>query len=292
MTSLLEPFEARLDSPLAAGERESAAAALAELYRRGRASWPAVALAEAELAECVADRVRGAGRVAEEIAGLPADDLYLACACAAGDAAAIAAFEDRYFGGARDALRRMGRDGAAIDDILQRLRERLFVARGADPPRIRALAGGGDLGALVRIAAVRLAFNDQRDDHRAPGDPEALLAELALGADPEAVLVAERSRVEVERAFADTLAGLPPRDRTLLRLHLLHDLSIDEIGATFDVHRSTAARWLARIRGDLEEGTLRLLQERLRADADELASLIRLVRSRLDISFSRILATR
>jgi RNA polymerase sigma-70 factor (ECF subfamily) len=185
----------------------------------------------------------------------------------------------------------MGRDDAAADDILQRLRERLFVAAPGEPARIRALAGGGDLGALVRIAAVRLALNAHRDDHRDGGDPEPLLAQLAFGSDPEGELVVERTRAEVERAFTEALAALAPRDRTLLRLHLVHDLSIDEIGATFRVHRSTAARWLARIRSELEDGTLKRLQDRLQAGDTEVASLIRLVRSRLDVSFSRILAS-
>lgn len=288
---LLAPFEGRLGTEVPGAERSSVAAALGELCRHGHAAWPELAVRDADLCECAADRVRGAVRIADEIAALPAADLALACACAAGDAAAIARFEDRYFRGARDALRRMGHDDAAADDFLQRLRERLFVAPPGEPARVRALAGGGDLGALVRIAAVRLSLNAKRDDHRAGGDPEPLLMQLALGTDPEAELVAERTRADVEGAFSDALAALAPRDRTLLRLHLVHDLSIDEIGATFRVHRSTAARWLARIRSELEDGTMRRLRDRLAADSDEVASLLRLVRSRLEVSFSRILAT-
>jgi RNA polymerase sigma-70 factor (ECF subfamily) len=289
---LLDAFEARLGTEVPPAERGQVAASLAELVRRGRAAWPELAVAERDVCETAADRIRGAVRIADELDALPAADLHLATACAAGNPTAIERFEDRYFRAARDALRRMGRDAAAADDILQRVRERLFVAAPGEAPRIRTLAGGGDLGALVRIAAVRLALNAQRDDHRDGGDPEPLLAQLALGSDPEAEVIAEHTRAEVERAFTDALATLAPRDRTLLRLHLVHDLSIDEIGATFRVHRSTAARWLARIRSELEDGTLSRLQDRLGAGDTEAASLIRLVRSRLDVSFSRILASR
>jgi RNA polymerase sigma-70 factor (ECF subfamily) len=287
---LLDSFTARLAVELP-GDHATVASALADLYARGRVSWPGLEVGEATFGACVAARIRNPGEIAAQIAGLPADDVYLASACAAGESAAIARFEDRYFPGARDALRRMARDPSDIDDILQRVRQRLFVCPPGDVPGVCALVGGGDLGALVRIAAVRLALNAQRDDRRTPGDPEPLLAQLALDLDPRDELVSVQARRLVEDALTEALAGLAPRDRTLLKLHLVHGLTIDELGATFHVHRSTAARWIARIREDLEAATLERLGHRLAASQDDLASLVRLVRDRLEISFSRLLAT-
>ncbi|MDC0671954.1 sigma factor-like helix-turn-helix DNA-binding protein [Nannocystis radixulma] len=290
MASLLEALEARLDGPLPADERPRVAAVLADLLRRGRLAWPGLAVTDEAFAACVAVRVRGSARLLDALSALPADDLVLVTACAHGDAGAIEMFEERYFRPAREALRRMRCDAAVIDDLLQRLRERLFVAPGGELPRICGLVGGGDLGALVRIAAVRLGLNAARDDRRSDDDPESLLERLAIDLDPEAELIAAHARSALARAFTDTLAALTARDRTVLRLHLVHGLAIDEIGATFRVHRSTAARWLAKIRSDLEEGTLKLLRERLDLSEGEAASLARLLQSRLEISFSRVLA--
>jgi RNA polymerase sigma-70 factor (ECF subfamily) len=263
---------------------------LADLLRRGRLAWPELAVTDEAFAASVAVRVRDAARLLDQLAALPADDLLLVAACAHGDGAAIQRFEERYFRAAHESLRRMRLDAAVLDDLLQRLRERLFVAPAGQLPRICALVGGGDLGALVRIAAVRLALNAARDDRRSDDDPEPLLARLAIDLDPEAALFTAHARSTLARAFTDTLAALTARDRTVLRLHLVHGLAIDEIGATFRVHRSTAARWLAKIRGDLEEGALKLLRERLDLGEREAASLARLLQSRLEISFSRVLA--
>ena len=67
---------------------------------------------------------------------------------------------------------------------------------------------------------------------------------------------------------------------------------VDELGALLGVHRATAARWVAEAREAVFDQTRRVLRERFGvADAD-LKSLIQLVRSRLDVSIERALATR
>src|SRR5262245_60541622 len=66
----LAPFEARLGTEVPGPERGSVAAALADLCRHGRAAWPELAVRDADLCECAADRVRGAVRIADEIAAL------------------------------------------------------------------------------------------------------------------------------------------------------------------------------------------------------------------------------
>jgi len=76
----------------------------------------------------------------------------------------------------------------------------------------------------------------------------------------------------------------------VLRLHLLDGLNIDRIGQLHDVHRATAARWLASAREALAKDTQRILQARLQVSRSEFESLLRLVRSDLDVSLCRILA--
>jgi RNA polymerase sigma-70 factor (ECF subfamily) len=74
-------------------------------------------------------------------------------------------------------------------------------------------------------------------------------------------------------------------------MHLVHQLSIDEIGRTYDVHRATAARWLTAVRDRLQDETRRRLRERLKVDDRELDSLFRVVESQLAVSFRRVLVT-
>ncbi|CAN5912958.1 hypothetical protein BH11MYX2_BH11MYX2_25480 [soil metagenome] len=290
LSTLLETFEAALGEPVDEIQRVALAAALHDILQRGRDAWPTVT--DAALLRCIAERVRGAAHLTDAVASLPPADVALASAISTGDAAGIARFEEQYFPAAREALRRMGRDADTINELLQRLRERLFVARPGTLPRICALVGGGDLGSLIRLSAVRLGLNAVRDDRRISGDPQPLLEQLARDFDPITELVSASARDTVRAAFTAALEALSPRERTLLRLHLLHDLSIDEIGAAFSVHRSTAARWLAQVRGDLEDATRARLHEAWKLGDDELSSVLRLVHGQLDISFSRVLATK
>jgi RNA polymerase sigma-70 factor (ECF subfamily) len=67
-------------------------------------------------------------------------------------------------------------------------------------------------------------------------------------------------------------------------MHYLDGATIDEIAAVYEVHRSSAARWIAESRAAILEHTRRLLQERLKGTASEIESILRLVDSRLDIS--------
>jgi RNA polymerase sigma-70 factor (ECF subfamily) len=253
-----------------------------------RAAWPGISVPDPDIAALLGSRVTSPDE--SEIAKLPAADLYLAAACARGDAAALRAFEGRTFPGARAVLARMGLDQDEMDEVLQIVRERLFVAAPGQAPRILSAAGHGDLGGLVRVAAIRTALNLRRRDQRLDrsGD-EAILAALAPDADPELALLQERHRAAVKRAVEDALAALEPRERNVLRLHLLHGLSIDDIGKHYQVHRATAARWLATVRDRLDREARRLLRERLDLTRPEVDSLLGIVDSRLHVSFGRIL---
>jgi len=73
---------------------------------------------------------------------------------------------------------------------------------------------------------------------------------------------------------------------------VVHDMSIDEIGAAFGVHRATAARWLNRARTALVAATHKRLAARLEIPVEQIDSVIRLVSSQLDASVIRYLRER
>lgn len=266
---------------------------ITRIWERGRRVWPRVGLTRELLAVFVAERYSTEGAAALEVPPERDEDLYLACACAAGDAAAVAAFDRRHAGDVEAALAGMALPSDLRDEVKQRLREKLFVAVPGDTPRIASYAGRGPLGGWVRAVAVRLAIDLLRGE-RADEVPaeEALLDALADDdADPEAEILKERYREEVNCGFADAFAALSPRQRNLLRQHFVHGLNIDQIGAMYGVHRVTAFRWIARARHDLLVAARGAVAARIGGPPGESESMLRLLRSRLHVSLDRLLRT-
>jgi RNA polymerase sigma-70 factor (ECF subfamily) len=64
-------------------------------------------------------------------------------------------------------------------------------------------------------------------------------------------------------------------------------LSISDIGAIYQVHRATAARWLSKARATLIDLTKEQLAILLSVEPGETDSILRLVQSQLDVSLER-----
>jgi RNA polymerase sigma-70 factor (ECF subfamily) len=217
---------------------------------------------------------------------LHVDDLYLACALSHGDAAAMRVFEKEYVSDLRAAIASVDRSGIQRDDILQLVRARLFVADELHPPRIADYTGRGRLFSWLRVVVVREAISAVRKPKR-----EALVEEVPEAAveDFEVGVWKGMYQREFKQAFSTAVSELTPRERNLLRLHLIDQLSIDEIGASHQTHRTTAARWLRDIRAKLAARTRDLLTSSLELSGADLDSVMHLVRSRLELSVSRLL---
>ncbi len=216
--------------------------------------------------------------------------LALALGCAKGERVAMDAFERRYFDAARRAA--AGIVGAIdAEEVLQQLRERLFVPAGDAKARVVQAVGRGDMAKFVRVAAIRLALNARRDDERRRQRDHAGGDALAYGTaldDPE-LRFAKASVIEVVKAsFEEAVASLTARERNLLRHHLVDHLSIDQLAARYGVHRATAARWLAAARTEVAERTRELVRARVGEQASA-RELVELVDSRLNLSITRVL---
>lgn len=75
----------------------------------------------------------------------------------------------------------------------------------------------------------------------------------------------------------------------MLRYNVLKGLNIAEIGAIYQVHRATVARWIAHARELLLQSTRERLTQRLHAADHELDSILRLIESQMDVSLRRCL---
>jgi RNA polymerase sigma-70 factor, ECF subfamily len=263
----------------------------------GRAAWPELRLEPTTFIAFVGKRLQhdpGEGDsdvvdAEDALEGLRPADLYLACACACGDASAVALFDARYMNEVVIALSRMRLSAAQVDEVKQLVRQRLFVAAASEPGKIAEYSGRGDLRRWVRTVALRTCLNLLRKGKAEVlvGDDQVLANLAVAGDDPELAYMKQRYRGDFKQAFVDTLAALSARDQTLLRYHHVDSLNIDEIGAIYRVHRVTAYRWLEKAREALVIGIQQRLKERLRLDQGELDSVLRLIRSQLHLSLVR-----
>src|SRR5262249_15944276 len=102
--------------------------------------------------------------------------------------------------------------------------------------------------------------------------------------DPELEFLRRHFSEEFKAAVVESLSVLAGADRSLLRRHLVEDLSAEEIGALLGVHRATAARRLARVRKSLAKRIHARLSARLGIGLAEAEELRRLVAGKLELS--------
>lgn len=250
------------------------------LAARGRLRWPALTLPDEEFVGYVRERCPAG----TEVSRLAVEDLYLAFGCARGDAAAVALFEREFLPAVERVLARRERDPMLVDETKQRLRTRVLVAPPGGRPRIAEYQGQGSLASWLRVVALREHIEALRairggvplDEEELPAPATLLSPELA--ADEARLLPAFR------QAFHRALEALPPRDRTLLRLHYIDGLSLDPIGALYRVNKGTVSRWLAAIRARLQDEVLAQLQRASGVSPEETRSLLRALQSRIELS--------
>jgi RNA polymerase sigma-70 factor (ECF subfamily) len=215
-------------------------------------------------------------------------DLYLACACAGGDSAAIRAFEKAFGADAEAAFARHHGRGVSSRDLRQLLRDRLFAP---PEPKITAYAGRGSLRSWLRITLVRMRIDAERRRAARPEEPQLDAGVMAPDSalDPELLHMKRHYREAFVAALEAALASLAPRDRNLLRLKLRDDLGTGQIAAAYGVHRATAKRWLADVRQRLLTATRAEMRTRLDANTAEVESALRMLDSQLDVSVGRML---
>ncbi len=260
--------------------------ALDDAVAAGRAAWPDVVIDRGALERQLARALEGAP------GGLRLADLFLACASLSGDAAALRALDGMIRGAAARAAGELGQGSWLADEIAMTMRERLLVADGEAEGRLSSYLGHGPLERWLAVAAARTGLNALRARRRERAFDDSRLAAIpSPDTDPELDLLRRRHRAAFEQAIRDAFAGLESaRDRNLLRLYYFDRLGLDRLAQMYNVHGSTVSRWLAAVRQNVFEETLRLLVERLGLPESELASMLRLLQSDLDLTLSRLLA--
>jgi RNA polymerase sigma-70 factor (ECF subfamily) len=218
----------------------------------------------------------------KELEALHAADLFLAWACARAQPAALRKLDALLVPLTTAVLRRRHYPPDTIDEVTQQVRGRLLVD-ASGRPKVLEYSGRGELTSWLGAVVLRTALNVRRGQPAVAGDEWALV-DLLGQTHPEMAYLKEKYLQDFRAALAEAAATLSPRDRMLLRQFAIDGLSAAELGALHGVHRVTAFRWLGEARRALAEAVREALGRRLKLNPDEISSIIRLVRSRLDLS--------
>jgi RNA polymerase sigma-70 factor (ECF subfamily) len=269
----LRRVSGRLPSP----ERDALAGWLAARWVEARRLWTSEVLGEATFLDHLLGKLSAGGKwptdPAEAADRLRLPELYLACACAHGDAGAMARFEELYFSEVDAAYRRFDALPISRDEAKQRMREKLFLA---SPPALLGYAGHGDLKGWLRAATLHALLNAAtRETREQPTDDRFFDAVIDAGASAEAAYLKRACRSEFEGAFRAAMERMNDRQRALLRYAFTDGMNVDQIGAAFRVHRATAARWVAQARTQLVDETRAELVARLQISQGDAESIMR-----------------
>lgn len=259
------------------------------LWESGRAAWPGVILPASRFIRHLAARLPEGELVPDCLATVHAADLYLACACLDRVPAALVAFEHKLLVLVPRYIGRIDSAPVFVDEVCQRLREKLFVAAQDAAPKIADYSGWGPLAIWLRVVACRIALSLKRQRSDVPLDDAPIEQAPARRNDVELDYLRDRYKDEFRAALREAIAALPSDRRDVLRLYFISGLSLEKIGAHFRVHQSTVTRWIAAARSAILLTTRRLIGERLHLSPTEFDSLAGLLRSELDLSLSRLL---
>lgn len=274
-------------------ERAQAAGLLAPVvvaaWQRARAAHPAIGVTAIELFAFAGERIRD-GEPGPELERRHVADLYLACGCARGDAAALAILEQQTLPVVERGLGGFKLSSDARRELVQVLRERMLVANDG-PPGIAQYDGRAPLAIWLRVCAARMGIRQRDRDRRVADLEERQLEQLAPGVpNPELTYLRRLYGDQFQAAFREAVATLEPRERNLLRHSVIDELGIDQIAAIYHVHRATAARQLNQARATLVAATRECMRVALRVSETELESILRVIMSMADVTLRQILA--
>lgn len=249
------------------------------LWLTARDQWPTIAVDEADYRAFLAHKAEG-----RDLAEVASNDLYLTCACEAGDSAAIALFEQTFFGEI-EALLRKHRRADLRDELQQQLRVKLFVARDGGATAIAAYAGRGPLRRWFRMVAARTMLNMMtRGPSETPVADDFLADMLGGDRDPELEYIKQSYRREFKRAFTTCLSGMDEQQQSLLRAAFRDGVTVDAMATIHNVHRATVARWVVKAHRNLVKCIRARLMTELGMSPSELESMFNLIFSRMELT--------
>ncbi|MCU0697275.1 MAG: sigma-70 family RNA polymerase sigma factor [Myxococcaceae bacterium] len=227
-----------------------------------RRRWPTITVDASGFGALVAAHLPQA---AQGLGAIHLEDLALVWACLEGQKPAHDVFVTTFDAAVRQVALRGGVDA---DELSSRVFQKLLVRDGDKAPSLGRYAGLGPLKSFVLVSAMRLLVDLRRGARPQDSsvDDEAwveLATTVAVDEQgPSARCDWAQLKPHLATALEEAIAALPVRQRNVLRLHYVEDVSAEAIARMYGVHRATTTRWLT----DAREQVFAHVQQRLRLE--------------------------
>ena len=252
-----------------------------EHLKAGREAWPGIVVEAARFASEVQRRAKDAA-----LDSLKGADLYLSIAASDGDERAVGIVRDMLEKEVAYASAKTTATRDQIAEVTAVISRVLFVEPGA----LREYSGRGHLKGYLSVIATRELFKTVNKARKEVAiEDDGVIDRLIPHSDPELSILRAQYREVVDDAMRAAIATLDERGRALLRYAFVDGWNVDRVGQLYNVHRATAARWIATVREKLGETIRDQLAARLEIQGSDVDSIVRLVQSRIDVSLDRML---
>lgn len=154
--------------------------------------------------------------------------------------------------------------------------------------RLATFDGRGPMAAWLRVVAARLARRERPRADVELDPEEGLAAWWATAAAAERDLIKDMYVDRVREAFRESVSSLAQADRVLLHLHYRRGVSLENLTRVYGVHRVTLSRRLGSARKQILERAVSAMTKSTAMTEHECRSLLRTLRSRLELSFGSV----
>jgi RNA polymerase sigma-70 factor len=232
---------------------------------------------------------------AEFFDSVNADDLCLAIACASGDDTAWEDFYRDYRGYLTGVARTMTAEAGAAEQLADSTFAELYGLRESAGVRVSKFSfysGRGSLKGWLRAVVFQLSADHHRQTSRLvqteePEDIDRLAVSVDKpngGGSVESKFEANRYRAAVADALGSAIGGLEPRERLLLSYYYYDELTLREIGLTFEVHEATISRWLTKVQKRIRKLLERTLAKDHGLNRTQISEAIEMAAQELDFN--------
>jgi RNA polymerase sigma-70 factor (ECF subfamily) len=203
--------------------------------------------------------------------GVAHADLELIAAALDGRPEAQKTLKKEVISAARVATRNMPElEGDLVQDLLQSL----LTPKPADS-KLHSYRATGSLRSWLRTMAVRGAIKLQKKAAReTPTEAEFLDRVSDQRISPELALFKTTHQAQFATIFTRALAELEPRQRNMLKLKYLDQLTVQEIGRAYGVHHSSVVRALQKTQDVLLARVKQVLADELQLSQERVESAI------------------